>query len=75
MKIIPKECDICHDKIGLYQPWYSIKVKGRLAIPNLKTNPMCICPNCFHAYEYFLLEREALTNHHKNYHDIVEGGK
>lgn len=65
------ECDICHDKIHLYQPWYSVKVKGRLAIPRLKTNPMHICVNCFHAYENFLTEREVQENHRKNWHEVA----
>ena len=74
MKILQKECDICHDRIGLYQPWYSIKVTGKLAIPKMKANPMCLCPDCFHAYQDFLVEREVITNHHKIYHDIQKGG-
>lgn len=69
-----KTCDICHDKIGLYQPWYSIKVTGKLAIPDLKANPMCLCPGCFHAYQDFLVEREVLANHERNYKDIKRGG-
>lgn len=70
MPIIPKQCDICKDKIGLYKPWYSIKVKGHLAFSNIKNNPMCLCPNCFNAYKDFLLEREIQENHRKNYYDI-----
>lgn len=72
--IKPKECDICHDKIGLYQPWYSIRVRGRLAFADgLKSNPMCLCPNCFHAYKNFLIEREVQECHKKNWIDIKKG--
>ena len=71
IKLIPKACDICHDRIGLYQPWYSILVRGKLALPNkLKRNPIILCPNCFHAYEDFLIEREVQENHKRNYIDI-----
>ena len=72
MNIIkPKQCDICHDKIGLYQPWYSIQVKGRLTFVNgLKNNPMSLCVNCFHAYKNFLIEHEVQENHKRNYIDI-----
>ncbi len=78
MKIHDVSCDICQDKIGLYQPWYSILVKGKLAIipqnpakAGLKHNPMTLCPNCFQAYKDFLLEREVQENHKRNYNDIV----
>ena len=64
------ECDICHDKIALYQPWYSVKVRGRLAIPKLKNNPTKLCSNCFHAYKNFLLELEVHENHKKNYNEM-----
>lgn len=70
MKALTKSCDICHDAIGLYQPWYSIKVRGWLTIAKVNKNPMCLCPSCFHAYQDFLIEREVITNHHKNYEDV-----
>ena len=72
MNIIkPKQCDICHDKISLYQPWYLIQVKGRLAFADgLKANPISLCANCFHAYKNFLIEREVQENHKRNYIDI-----
>ena len=67
MQIIkPKACDICHDKIGLYTPWYSVHIKGRLCIPQLKSNPMTLCSNCFQAYRHFLTEREVEENHRQN---------
>lgn len=62
-----KECDICHDKIGLYQPWYSVQVKGHLALTNdLKINPTVLCPECYQAYKDFLVEQEVEANHKKN---------
>lgn len=71
MKVLQKQCDICHDKIGLYQPWYSVRVRGRLAFTDkLKNNPTTLCANCYHAYENFLIEREVQENHKKNYIDI-----
>ena len=66
-----KFCDICNDKIGLYQPFYTIKIKSWLCTPkNVKHNPMTLCPSCFNAYEKFLIEREVEANHAKNYSDI-----
>lgn len=71
ISVMPKECDICHDKIGLYQPWYTIKIKGCfIRSEKVKKNPMSLCPNCFHAYENFLVEREVQENHKQNYIDI-----
>lgn len=66
-----KKCDICGDTIGLYTPWYSISVKGRLCIPDkLKANPMTLCVNCFHSYEKFLVKQEVEENHKRNYIDM-----
>ena len=71
--IKPKVCDICHDPIALYRPWYSVKVSGKLAIPNLKANPMSLCPDCFHAYEDFLVKQEVEANHKKNLENMRGG--
>ena len=69
--IIPKECDICHDKLGLYQPWYSVQARGHLAsTKTLKYNPTVLCPDCFQAYKNFLVEQEVQENHKKNRIDI-----
>lgn len=62
-----KSCDICKDKIGLYTPWYSVHIKGKLCIPGKdRPNPMTLCTNCYHAYENFLTEREVQENHKQN---------
>jgi hypothetical protein len=34
------------------------------------SKPTVFCPDCFHAYEDFLVEREVLTNHKKTMDDI-----
>ena len=73
IKIKKLECDICHDPIVLYQPWYSVQVKGRLAIPALKANPMALCVNCFRAYQRFLTEHETEMNHRKHYEETRNG--
>ena len=66
-----KQCDICHDAIGLYTPWYSIQVKGHFASTDkTRANPMTLCVNCFHAYEHFLIKQETEQNHKKNYLDM-----
>ena len=63
-----KECDICHDKIGLYQPWYTVRVRGWIgSTKSLKANPTCLCPNCFNAYKNFLIEREVQECHRQNW--------
>lgn len=71
MSAFIKECDICHDKIGLYTPWYTIKVRKRIGTKiSVKHNPMIFCTNCFHAYEKFLIEQEVHENHKRNYEDV-----
>lgn len=73
MKVIKdKNCDICSVRIGLYQPWYTIHVRGKLGLPVKlrENNPLTLCPDCFHAYENFLIERETMENHKRNWIDI-----
>ena len=71
LNIKPKECDICHDPIGLYKPWYTVRVSPHLKITTrLKNNPTVLCPDCFHAYEDFFIELEVQENHKKHYKDV-----
>ena len=74
LKIKAVSCDICKDKISLYQPWYSIRVEGHLGSTKAKElkNPMSLCPNCFQAYKNFLVEHEVQENHKKNYNDLIQ---
>ena len=66
-----KSCDICHDKIGLYQPYYTVRIRGWLCFPNKdKPNPTTLCVTCYHAYENFLTEREVQENHKSNYKEM-----
>lgn len=67
-----KKCNICHDSIGLYTPWYTIQVRGHFATvgDNKLTDTMVLCSSCFHAYEHFLMERMTQQNHYKNYLDM-----
>ena len=66
-----KSCDICKDKIGLYTPYYTIKVRGWMCkADQLKANPMVLCQNCYHAYENFLKKQETEENHKRNYMDL-----
>ena len=72
--IKPKACDLCKDPIGLYKPWYSIKVKGFWAYPtkDLKANPLTLCPDCFHAYKDFLIQHEVQENHRRQYGELIK---
>lgn len=71
IKALSKSCDICHDPIGLYKPWYTVKVSPHLKISTrLKNNPMVLCPSCFHSYENALIEMEVQENHKRNYQDM-----
>ena len=73
MRILEKRCDICNDLIRLYEPWYSIRVRGKLAFLHkgeLKRNPMSLCRECFHAYKDFLTEREVQENHRRHYLEV-----
>ena len=68
---LPTECGICRDKIGLYQPYYTVHIHPHFVKTEKDfTKPTVLCPNCFHAYEDFLIEREVITNHAKNMQDI-----
>ena len=60
---LPQHCDLCHDPIGMYQPWYSILVNGHFVNDDVKDDLAILCPDCFHAYEDFLLEREVNATH------------
>ena len=71
VKQLPTECSICRDPIGLYQPYYTIMIHPHFAKDKRDfSKPTVFCPDCFHAYEDFLIEREVLTNHKKTMDDI-----
>lgn len=74
-KRIPDRCDICQDKIGLYEPWYSIIMQGHHCLtPKLKQagekGYLALCPVCFQAYENFIIEHETQENHKRHMKDI-----
>lgn len=60
MKTLPKKCDVCSDKIGLYQPFYTVETEGRFTgrKNDLKKRIAVLCPGCFRSYEQFLQSRE-----------------
>ena len=55
---LPKICDICKDKIGLYQPFYTIQSESRFIWKGNEKERVILCPACFHAYKDFLTSRE-----------------
>ena len=67
----PTKCGICNEAIGLYRPYYTIVIHPHFAKQDHDISlPTVFCPDCFHAYENFLIEREVITNHKKTMDDI-----
>lgn len=68
---LPSECSICRDKIGLYQPFYTISIHPHFVKGHRDFSKQSVfCPNCFQAYENFLIEREVQENHKRNYKEM-----
>jgi hypothetical protein len=68
-KKLPKQCDICKDEIKLYKPYYTVMVRPHFT--QLKESGIKVfCPDCFHAYENFLIEHEVQENHKRNYQEM-----
>lgn len=65
---IPEQCDICHKKIKLYQPWHSVVSTGHFCKGQSKEK--IFCSDCFKAYEHFLIEHEVQENHKQNLLDM-----
>jgi hypothetical protein len=68
---LPTRCDICQDKIPLYQPWYSVMITGHFCDDpgkNVLTEKgyQALCPNCFQAYEKFIIEQGTQENHRRH---------
>lgn len=73
--MLPKQCDICLDKIGLYQPYYTVQTKGHLTGDGWHKQIGVFCPRCFHAYKDFLTERKVTENHKRIMTDMIKAGK
>lgn len=58
MKTLPKACDICRDRIGLYQAFYTVQSEGRFLRGKPKNETVVLCPRCFQSYKDFLNSRE-----------------
>lgn len=71
---LPTKCDICHDKIPLYSPWYSVMIFGHFCDdPKLKSankDYQALCPSCFQAYEKFIIQQETHENHRRHMRDV-----
>ena len=71
---LPDRCDICRDPIQLYSPWYSVMITGHFCDDPKSTmgdkGYQALCPNCFHAYEKFIIEHRTQENHRKNYKEM-----
>ena len=68
---IPKQCDICHAPIGLYQPWYSVLINSHFARPRVKDSLSVLCPDCFSAYKHFLVEQEFRSIHKREINESM----
>lgn len=71
---LPTKCDICYDKIQLYEPWYSVMITGHFCndpkMKELGKGYMALCPGCFNAYKHFIIETRTEENHKRNLKDI-----
>lgn len=65
-------CMICKDPIKLYEPYYTVRTREHIGtlLKFNSTNEYALCPNCFHAYENFLIEQTTHENHKKHMEDI-----
>lgn len=65
LKILPKQCDICKNRIGLYQPFYTLQSEGRCIGLKRPKETAVLCPTCFHCYKDFLNSREEFFIYQK----------
>lgn len=71
MRNLPSECSICKDPIKLYKPFYTITVHPHFVNDKRDYSGQKIfCPDCFHAYENFLIEHETIENHKRNMREM-----
>ena len=72
---IPDSCDICKDKINLYEPYYTIKTDKTYCHVKVKGyDKLVLCGDCFRAYQNFIVERTVQENH-KNTMNEMKGVK
>lgn len=57
MKTLPKQCDVCGKRFGLYKPFYTLQSKGHFW-KFREQGEMAICPECYRAYQDFLQSRQ-----------------
>lgn len=61
---LPDHCYICKDPIRLYRPYYTVRIKGHLTkTGDVYSGEMVLCPDCFNAYDNFVIERITQENH------------
>ena len=66
LKKLPKECDICRDRIGLYKPFYTLLVDSKFTGFRKKTNELTVlCPECFYSFKNYLNSREEFFIYQK----------
>lgn len=58
LKKLPKQCDICKDKIGLYKPFYTVMSDGHFTGIRKDKELLVLCPQCWRAYKDYLNSRE-----------------
>ena len=68
---LPNRCEICKDRIGLYQPYYTIAVHAHFIKNKAEKEGVTVfCPNCFNAYEQFLTGRQIHENRAQIINDL-----
>lgn len=68
--MLPKQCDICQDKIGLYQPYYTVTTRGYHTGDGWRKQNGVYCPRCFYAYKDFLEGRKTGEIQRKNLDEV-----
>ena len=61
-KQLPDHCDLCHDKIGRYEPWYTVVIDSHFS-KDKEHSETVFCSGCYLAYCDFLVERQVLATH------------
>ena len=67
---LPDHCHICMDPIRLYQPYYTMRIDSNFMSGNHMHAITILCPNCYHAYENFIIERTTQENHKRTMREV-----
>lgn len=58
VKILPKACDFCRHKIGLYHPFYTVATDGYFIKKRYRNKWLILCPECWKEYQAYINNRQ-----------------